>query len=86
MSKVDEVFSESVARLQAWLQFLERKEAEYQTQLSRVRRGGGQQPAQQSAPEVAAAPADVPEAVPATGVDSAAQTSKPAAEQEDPWL
>ena len=85
MSKVDEVFSESVARLQAWLQFLERKEAEYQTQLSRVRRSGGQQPTQAPTPEAVPVPADVPEAVPAVE-PGAAQASKPAVEQEDPWL
>jgi len=45
MSKVDEAFQESVASLQAWLQFLERKLGEYQNQLNRVRRSG--QPAPQ---------------------------------------
>ena len=35
----DDGFSESIARLQGWLQFLERKATEYQAQINRVKRG-----------------------------------------------
>lgn len=54
MSMIDQAFSESVLRLQSWLQFLERKAAEYQTQMNRVRRSGGGTP---SAEPVVAEPA-----------------------------
>ena len=59
MSAIDQAFNESVLRLQGWLQFLERKAAEYQRQMERVR--GGQAPASgPAAPEPEAQPDEDP--------------------------
>lgn len=62
-SAIDQTFNESVLRLQGWLSFLERKAAEYQTQINRVRRG----PASVVEPVAAADPGPAP--VPSTEVE-----------------
>ena len=84
MSKVDETFSESVATLQAWLQFLERKQAEYQAQLNRVRRGPqpAAQPTSQAIAEPISAPSDASEPVP---VAEPGKVQAPTTATEDPW-
>lgn len=64
MSMIDQAFSESVLRLQSWLQFLERKGNEYQSQMNRVRRSGAvaEPVAAESAPVPAPAPSSEEEA------------------------
>ena len=50
MSQIDQqAYSEAISRLQGWLLFLERKAAEYQAQMNRVRRGP--QPAPEPVPD-----------------------------------
>lgn len=54
-SAIDQTFNESVLRLQGWLLFLERKAAEYQSQMNRVRRSGGGTPSAEPVVETPAA-------------------------------
>lgn len=61
-SAIDQTFNESVLRLQGWLNFLERKAGEYQSQMNRVRRST---PA--SEPVMATNPGPAP--VPSTEVE-----------------
>ena len=63
-STPDQFFSDTIVRFQQWLQFLEHKANEYQTQLNRVQR---KQPAADAAEPTAAAPAAEP--APAPGED-----------------
>ena len=72
MSQIDQqAYSEAIARLQGWLQFLERKAAEYQAQMNRVKRG----------PQPASEQAFPP--VPGDGEIPAPETGE---KKEDPWL
>ena len=61
-STPDQFFSDTLVRFQQWLQFLERKQNEYQTQLNRVQR-------RQPAADQEQAPAAAPDPAPAPGED-----------------
>ncbi len=60
MSTINQAYSEAISRLPLWLQFLDRKAAEYQTQMNRVKRG--QQPAPDTLSELTLTPAPDAEA------------------------
>ena len=61
-SAIDQTFNESVLRLQGWLLFLERKAAEYQSQINRVRRSGSSPIEPVAETPAASVPAESPEA------------------------
>ncbi len=79
MSATDQVFNESVLRLQGWMIFLDTKENEFQAQSDRIRR---------TSPQTAQTAGAEAEPVNVGGglAGSSAETTDAVKTTEDPWL